>query len=66
MLIFQDDRVIFNVFETMHHHNEKSQCYYVDLVKYVVEEVSQNESPLLPIKWVIVNFIDTIEEGHDK
>lgn len=62
ILIFQDEKVIFNVFEEICHHNENHQCYRVDVVEYVVEEVSQSESPLLPIERVIMNSIDTIEE----
>jgi hypothetical protein len=45
MLRFQDEQVIFNVFECMRHQNENPQCYRVDVVEEVVEETTQEEDP---------------------
>lgn len=42
------------------------QCYKVDVVEDVVKEVSPSESPLLPIEYILVSFIDTVEEGQVK
>lgn len=46
----QDDKATFNIFIGMLHHNENPQYYRVDVVEEVVGEVSQSESPFLPIK----------------
>jgi hypothetical protein len=50
MLRFQNEQVIFNVFQVMRHWNENPQCYSVDVVEDLVEKVSQNESPMLSIE----------------
>lgn len=63
ILRFNKEHVIFKVFEVTKHNKENLQCYKVDVVEDVVEEVSPSESPLLLIKLIMVNSIDTIEEG---
>ncbi|KAK2436917.1 hypothetical protein QL285_021877 [Trifolium repens] len=62
MLRFQDEQVIFNVFECMRHQNENPQCYRVDVVEEVVEETTQEEDPTRST--VLVNF--TVEEYQKK
>lgn len=62
LLRFQEEKVTFNVFETVHHHNENFQCYRVN----IVEEVSPSDSPFLPIEYVMVNYIDIVEKVHYK
>lgn len=63
---FQDENVVFNVFKVMCHHNENPHCYRVDVVDDVGGGMSQKESPLLPIKYIMVNYIDTLAKGRDK
>ncbi|KAK2410681.1 hypothetical protein QL285_046032 [Trifolium repens] len=62
MLRFQDEQVIFNVFECMRHQNKNPQCYRVDVVEEVVEETAQKEAPTRST--VPVNF--TVEEYQKK
>lgn len=50
----------------MKYKKEDLQCYIVDVVEDVDEEMSPSESPLSPIEYIAVNFIDTIEEGQVK
>ncbi|CAJ2665138.1 unnamed protein product [Trifolium pratense] len=50
MLRFQDEQVIFNVFEAMRHQNENPQCYRVDVIENIVEETSRVEKPVLPME----------------
>jgi len=45
MLRFQDEQVVFNIFEAMEHMNENPQCYRVDVVDDIVEETTLEESP---------------------
>lgn len=66
IFIFEKQKIMFNVFEAMKHKKENLQCYSVDVIKDVIEEVSQSESTLLHIEYIMVNSIDTIEEGQDK
>lgn len=46
----QYEDIIFDVFKVMSHYIENPQCYCIDVVEDTVEEYSQSESPLLPIK----------------
>jgi hypothetical protein len=62
MLRFQDEQVIFNVFECMRHQNQNPQCYRVDVVEEVVEENTQEEDSTRST--VPVNF--TVEEDQKK
>jgi len=41
MLRFQDDQVSFNIFEAMKHRTENPQCYRVDVVDEIVEDVTK-------------------------
>lgn len=66
MLRFQDEQLIINMFEVTCHHDENTQCYHVDVVEDVVEEVYYNESPLLHIERGIMSSIDRIDEGQDR
>ncbi|CAJ2663201.1 unnamed protein product [Trifolium pratense] len=66
MLRFQDEQVIFNVFEAMRHQNENPQCYRVDVIENIVEETSRVEKPVLPMENVIVNSITLVEKGQEK
>ncbi|CAJ2662794.1 unnamed protein product [Trifolium pratense] len=66
MLRFQDEQVIFNVFEAMRHQNENPQCYRVDVIENIVEETSRVETPVLPMENVIVNSITLVDKGQEK
>ncbi|CAJ2668382.1 unnamed protein product [Trifolium pratense] len=66
MLRFQDEQVIFNVFEAMRHQNENPQCYRVDVIENIVEETSRVEKLVLPMENVIVNSITLVEKGQEK
>jgi hypothetical protein len=61
ILRFQDEQVIFDVFEAMRHQSENPQCYRVDVIENIVEETSRVETPTLTIEKVIVNSITTSE-----
>lgn len=52
ILRFNKDHVGLKMFESMKHKKEKPQCYKVDIVEDVVEEMSQNEAHLLPIEYL--------------
>lgn len=62
MLRFQDEQVVFNIFEAMKHRNENPECYRVDVVDDIVEETTFEESPSLPLQRVIVNSIESSNE----
>ncbi|PNX67980.1 hypothetical protein L195_g063771, partial [Trifolium pratense] len=50
----------------MKHHDDEPQCYKVDVIEEVVEDVSVEETPSFPLERVIVNSIDDLEEEWDK
>ncbi|KAK2373482.1 hypothetical protein QL285_074513 [Trifolium repens] len=57
MLRFQDEHVIFNVFECMRHQNKNPQCYRVDVVEEVVEETAQKEALMTGISMVFLVLV---------
>ncbi|CAJ2644746.1 unnamed protein product [Trifolium pratense] len=66
MLRTHGEQVMFNVFKAMKHHDDEPQCYKVDVIEEVVEDVLVEETPSLPLERVIVNSIDDLEEEWDK
>jgi hypothetical protein len=62
MLRFQDEQVVFNIFEAMKHRSENPQCYRVDVVDHIVEETTNEESPAPTLERVIVNSIETSDK----
>lgn len=50
----------------MHHHNENPQCYRVHTIEGESEGISPKESSLFPFEYAMVNFINKVEEGHNK
>jgi len=62
MLRFQDEQVVFNIFEAMKHRSENPQCYRVDVVDHIVEETNIKESPSPTLERVIVNSIESTAE----
>lgn len=57
--LFQDENVIFNVFQVKCHHNENTCCYQVDVVEDVDGQISPKETILLPIEYVMVKILLT-------
>lgn len=66
MLRFQDEQVVFNIFEAMKHRSENPQCYRVDVVDHIVEETTTKESPAPTLERVIVNSIESNDEDMSK
>ncbi|CAJ2637538.1 unnamed protein product [Trifolium pratense] len=66
MLRTHGEQVMFNVFKAMKHHDDEPQCFKIDVIEEVVEDVSVEETPSLPLERVIVNSIDDLEEEWDK
>jgi hypothetical protein len=54
MLRFQNEQVFFNIFEAMKHRNENPQCYRVDVVDEIVEDVKKEENPIPPMERVLI------------
>jgi len=64
MLRFQDEHVVFNIFEVMKHMNENQQCYWVDIVDETMEDTT-SETPVQPLERVIMNTIDCCDKYKD-
>ncbi|MCI31987.1 hypothetical protein A2U01_0053199, partial [Trifolium medium] len=57
---------MFNVFEAMKRHDEDLECYRVDIVEEVVEDVFAEETPTPPLERVLVNSIDDLEKEWER
>ncbi|CAJ2668475.1 unnamed protein product [Trifolium pratense] len=66
MLRTHGEQVMFNVFKAMKHHDDEPQCFKVDVIEEVVEDVLVEETPSLPLERVIINSIDDLEDEWDK
>jgi len=55
---FQNEQVVFNIFEAMKHRNENPQCYRVDVVDGLVNETNREETPSQPLERVMANSIE--------
>jgi len=65
MLRFQDEQVVFNIFEAMKHRNDNPQCYRVDVVDEIVEDDSREPQPIQPMEKIIVNSIEGCDKEED-
>lgn len=65
MLRFQDEQVVFNIFEALKHRIENPQCYRVDVVDEIVEDNSREPQPTQPMKRAIVKSIDSCDHDED-
>jgi hypothetical protein len=66
MLRTHGEEVMFKVFEAMQQQNDEPQCFKVDVIEEVVEDVLVEETPVSPLERVIVNSIDDLEEEWDR
>ncbi|GAU43251.1 hypothetical protein TSUD_133950 [Trifolium subterraneum] len=58
MLRTDEEKIMFNVFEAMKRHDDDSDCFRVDVIEEVVEDVHVEEQPSPPLERVIVNSIE--------
>jgi hypothetical protein len=65
MLRFQNEQVVFNIFEAIKHRTENPQCYRVDVVEEIVEDNSREPQPTQPMERAIVNSIESYEHDED-
>lgn len=65
MLRFQDEQVVFNIFEALKHRIENPQCYRVDVVDEIVEDNSREPQPTQPMERAIVKSIDSCDHDED-
>jgi len=65
MLRFQNEQVVFNIFEAMKHRTENPQCYRIDVIEEIVEDNSCEPKPTQPMERAIVNSIKSCENVED-
>lgn len=53
------------MFEAMKHQKKDPQCYRIDMMEEVVQEVTASETPSPLIDHVIINSIEQVEEEVD-
>ena len=66
MLRFQNEQVVFNIFEAMKHRNENPQCYKVDVVDGLVDETTREETPTQPLERVMANSIECSDKDMNE
>jgi len=65
ILRFQDEQVVFNIFEAMKHRTENPQRYRIDVVDEIVEGDSHEPQPTQPMEKIIVNSIEGCDKDED-
>jgi len=63
ILRFQNEQVVFNIFEAMKHRNDHPQCYKVDVIDCLVDETNEEETPVQPLERVMANSIECSEKN---
>ncbi|GAU32930.1 hypothetical protein TSUD_152910 [Trifolium subterraneum] len=63
MLRTHGEEVMFNVFQAMKHHDDEPQCFQVDVIEEVVDDVLTEETPSPPLERVIVEETPTEVEN---
>jgi len=58
--------VVFNIFEDMRHRNENPQCYRVDVIDGLVDEITQEETSAQPLERVMANSIECGDKDTDE
>ncbi|GAU36667.1 hypothetical protein TSUD_15800 [Trifolium subterraneum] len=66
MLRTDEEKIMFNVFEAMKRHDDESECFRVDVIEEVVEDVHVEEQPTPPLERVIVNSIEKVEDEFEE
>ncbi|GAU41937.1 hypothetical protein TSUD_380420 [Trifolium subterraneum] len=66
MLRTDEEKIMFNVFEAMKRHDDESDCFRVDVIEEVVEDVHVEEQPSPPLERVIVNSIEKVEDEFEE
>jgi len=66
MLRTDEEKIMFNVFEAMKRHDDDSDCFRVDVIEEVVEDVHVEEQPSPPLERVIVNSIEKVEDEFEE
>ncbi|GAU40179.1 hypothetical protein TSUD_374870 [Trifolium subterraneum] len=66
MLRTDEEKIMFNVFEAMKRHDEEPDCYRVDVIEEVVEDVHMEEQPSPPLERVLVNSIEKVEDEFEE
>ncbi|MCI72130.1 hypothetical protein A2U01_0093393, partial [Trifolium medium] len=66
MLCTNGEHVMFNVFEAMKQHDDDPQCFRVEVIDEMIEDVFKVKAPSSPLENVLVNSIDDLEEEWER
>ena len=66
MLRFQNEQVVFNIFEAMKHRNENPRCYRIDVVDGLVDETNREESLSQPLERVMANSMECSDKDMNE
>lgn len=65
VLWFNKEQVIFDIFEAMNHTQEHLQCYQINLIDELIENVSKEKNPSSPMENVLVQSIKETVSGNE-
>ncbi|MCI45010.1 hypothetical protein A2U01_0066249, partial [Trifolium medium] len=66
MLRTDGEQVLFNVFEAMKRHDDDPECFHIEVVDEVIEDVFKVETHSPPLERVLVNSIDDLEKEWER
>ncbi|CAJ2653731.1 unnamed protein product [Trifolium pratense] len=67
-LMFRTDgeQILFNVFEAMKQHDDDTQCFRIELVDEVIEDIFKVQHSSSTLEKVLVNSLDNVEEEWER
>ncbi|CAJ2661901.1 unnamed protein product [Trifolium pratense] len=67
-LMFRTDgeQILFNVFEAMKQHDDDTQCFRIELVDEVIEDIFKVQNSSSTLEKVLVNSLDNVEEEGER
>ncbi|CAJ2656829.1 unnamed protein product [Trifolium pratense] len=67
-LMFRTDgeQILFNVFEAMKQHDDDTQCFRIEVVDEVIEDIFKVQHSSSTLEKVLVNSLDNVEEEGER
>ncbi|CAJ2652048.1 unnamed protein product [Trifolium pratense] len=67
-LMFRTDgeQILFNVFEAMKQHDDYTQCFRIELVDEVIEDIFKVQHSSSTLEKVLVNSLDNVEDEWER
>ncbi|CAJ2645117.1 unnamed protein product [Trifolium pratense] len=66
MLRTDGEQILFNVFEAMKQHDDDTQCFRIELVDEVIEDIFKVQHSSSTLEKVLVNSMDNLEDEWER